>query len=47
MAYEELNGKFDYNKTPIVLVGIKVLVYNVPSDRITFEARALDAFVIS
>ena len=25
-AYEELNGKFDYNKTSIVLVGIKALV---------------------
>ena len=46
-AYEELNGKFDYNKTPIVPVGIKALVYNDPSDRTSFEARTLDTFVVS
>ena len=46
-AYEELNGKFSYNKTPLIPVGTKALVYNDPSDKTSFEARALEAFVVS
>ena len=47
LTFEELNGKFNYNKTPLVPVGTKALVYNDPSDRTSFEARALEAFVVS
>ena len=46
-AFEELNGKFDYNKTSVVPVGLKALVNNDPSDSTSFEAKALDTFVVS
>jgi hypothetical protein len=32
-ANEEVNGKFDYNKTPLAPLGTKGLVYNYPAAR--------------
>ena len=45
-AYEELNGEFDYNKTPLVPVGTESIIYNDPEDRNSFEPRAIKAIAV-
>ncbi|EJK70474.1 hypothetical protein THAOC_08166 [Thalassiosira oceanica] len=45
-AYEDLFGQFDYNKTPIAVVGSKALAYDAPSTRTTFAPHATDVYYV-
>ena len=45
-AYEDLEGPFDYNKTPFVPLGTKALVYDDPDSRAAWAPHATDAFTI-
>ena len=43
-AYEEMEGPFDFNKTPISILGTKGLAYLSPDDRATFQHHGVDTF---
>ena len=43
-AYEEVEGPFDFNKTPMSILGTKGLAYLAPDDRATWQPRGVDAF---
>ena len=45
-AYENMNGKFDYNKTPLPMVGSQALTFLDPDNCNTFQLHRLDAFVV-
>ena len=36
-AYEQLEGTFDFNKTPLAPLGTKVLAYEMPSHLKTWD----------
>ena len=42
----QLNGAFDYNKTPMALPGTKVLVHETPLTKKTFVPHAVDGWYI-
>ena len=44
LAYEALEGKFDYNKTPLVPLGTKSLIYQTPSQRAAWEPHAINGY---
>ena len=44
-AYEALQGPFDYNKTPMAVLGTKALAFIDPEDRAAWQAHGVDAFV--
>ena len=44
-AYEELYGKFDWNKTPLAPLGTKGVAYIDPDVRATFAPHCNDVFV--
>ncbi len=46
-ANEEVNRFFDFNKTPVALIGIKSLVYATPAVRASWAPHGTDAFYIS
>jgi hypothetical protein len=46
-AYAQLNGHFDFNRTPIAPPGIRVLVHEKPSNRGTWAPHALDGWYVS
>ncbi|KAL7554888.1 hypothetical protein ACHAWF_018437, partial [Thalassiosira exigua] len=41
-AYEELEGPFDYNRTPLAPPGTKTLIYNDPQNRCSWEQHTKD-----
>ena len=43
-TWENFNGKFDYNATPLGPLGIGVLIHNKPSRRKSWDMRALDGW---
>ncbi len=45
-AHEEVNGKFDYNKTPLVPLGTKGLVYDDPAICASFAPHSTNAYYI-
>ena len=45
-AYEELEGKFNYNKTPLFPPGCKVLVHEKPVTRHTWGLRSIIGWYI-
>jgi Reverse transcriptase (RNA-dependent DNA polymerase) len=45
-AYAQLNGHFDFNRTPIAPPGIRVLVHEKPSNRGTWAPHALDGWYV-
>ena len=44
-AYFEMEGHFDFNKTPLAILGSKAVAYVDPAVRATWEPHALDTFV--
>ena len=45
-AYEALQGAFDYNKTPMAVLGTKALAFTDPEDRAAWQTHGVDAFVV-
>jgi hypothetical protein len=45
-ANQEVYGSFDFNKTPLALLGTKALVYNDPGSRTSWEPHATNGFYI-
>ena len=45
-AYEDMEGVFNWNKTPLAPLGSKSVVYAEPSKRPSWEPHARDAFYI-
>jgi hypothetical protein len=45
-ANEEVNGKFDYNKTPLAPFGTKGLVYEDPANRASWAPHGTDAYYV-
>ena len=46
-AYQELMGGFDYNKTHIALVGVKVIIREKPATRQSWAAHGINGWYIS
>jgi hypothetical protein len=44
LANEEVNGKFDYNKTPLAPLGTKGLVYDDPMVQASWAPHGTDAY---
>ncbi len=44
LANEEINGKFDYNKTPLAPLGTKGLVYDDPTGQASWASHGTDAY---
>ena len=45
LAYEQLQGYFDYNKTPMAVLGTKAVAFIDPDKRGAWEAHRVDAYV--
>ena len=45
-AYEQLEGTFDFNKTPLVPPGTKVIAHEKPSQRGTWAPHGIDAWYL-
>ena len=45
-AWEDLNGPFDYNRTPVRLIGAPAVVYKDPSKRGTWALHGTDAYYV-
>ena len=45
-AYESINGKFDYNSLPLVLLGCAVQMHEAPGHQKTWVAHALNGWYI-
>ena len=45
-AYEALNGKFDYNKTPMAPLGSPAVIYDNPTTRNNFASHFTDAIYV-
>ena len=44
-AHEDFEGKpFDFNKTPMAIIGCKALAFIDPEERGSWESHAADAF---
>ena len=43
-AYAQIHGQFDYNRTPLVPPGTKVLAHERPEDRKSFAPHAVEGF---
>ena len=44
-AYEQVQGYFDYNKTPMAVLGTKAVAFIDPDKRGAWEAHGVDAYV--
>jgi len=44
-AYEEMEGEFDFNRTPISILGTKALAFVDPDERASWEAHGVDCYV--
>ena len=45
-AYAQLEGAFDFNRTPLVPPGVKTLVYETPSQRGSCSAHGVEEWYI-
>ena len=45
-AYKALQGPFDYNKTPMAVLGTKALAFIDPEDRVAWQAHGVNAFAV-
>ena len=45
-AEAQLNGAFDYNKTPLAPPGTKIIAYVTPDGRLTWDPHGLDGWYI-
>jgi hypothetical protein len=45
-ANKEVNGKFDYNKTPLAPLGTKGLVYEDPAIHASWAPHGTDAYYV-
>ena len=45
-AYEALEGKFDYNKTPLAPPGTKALIYEAAARRASWAPHAVDSWYL-
>jgi hypothetical protein len=45
-AHAQLNGAFDYNRTPLAPPGIKVLIHETPANRRTWDPHGVDGWYI-
>ena len=45
-AYEEMEGAFDWNQTPLAPLGCKAVVYLEPNERVLWAPHACDAFYV-
>ena len=45
-AYAQVNGPFDYNRTPLAPPGIRVLVHEKPSNRGSWDPHGIDGWYI-
>jgi hypothetical protein len=45
-SYVALKGQFDFNKTPLVLVGTKALVFPDPNKRNTWQSHSINAWYV-
>ena len=45
-AYAQLSGTFDYNKTPLVSPGSKVLVYETPTSRKSLATHDIEGWYV-
>jgi hypothetical protein len=45
-AWEQIHGRYDFNKTPIAPVGIKVLAHEKPDNRRTWAPHAFEAWYV-
>ena len=46
LAYEELNGPFDWNKTPIAPLGTRALAFLDPDTRNSWQAHKVDIWYV-
>ena len=46
-AYEEMEGKFDFNRTPMAPFGTKGLAYLDPDERLTFQTHGVDVYYVA
>ena len=47
LVYEALNGKFDYNKTPMASLGSPAVIYDDPTTRNTFAPHCTDEIYVA
>ena len=45
-AYEQLEGTFDFNKTPLAPLGTKVLAYEMPSHQKTWDKHGKEGWYV-
>ena len=45
-AWEQINGRFDFNRTPIAPPGIRILAHEKPNQHGTWEAHAQDGWYL-
>ena len=45
-AYAQIHGNFDYNRYPLAPAGCKVIVYETPTQRPTFNNHGIEGFYI-
>jgi hypothetical protein len=45
-AWEQINGRFDYNRTPFAPPGIKVLIHEAPEQRGTWSDHAVEGWYV-
>ena len=45
-AYQELHGAFNFGKTPLVPIGIKVIVHEKPIIRKSWETHGVDGWYL-
>ena len=45
-AYAQIHGTFDQNRTPLAPPGIRVMVHQKPSNRLSWGAHAIDGWYI-
>jgi hypothetical protein len=45
-AHAQLNGVFDYNRTPLAPPGIKVLIHETPANRRTWDPHGVNGWYI-
>ena len=45
-AYAQIEGAFDYNRTPIAPPGVRVVVHEKPADRGSWAPHGLDGWYI-
>ena len=45
-AHHHINGAFDYNRTPLALPGCRVVMYDTPNNRQTWDSKGTDGWYL-